>query len=152
MNVVQTITILVCISALFGYLNHRVLRLPVTIGLMAIALAMSLILLLLGKLGFDINVRAEAFIRSIDFNEALMHGMLSCLLFAGALHVNLSDLLDQKWVVGTLASVGVVLSTFVIGGASYYLFSLVGLHLPFYTACCSVLSSPPRIPWRSWAS
>ncbi len=143
MNVVQTITILVCISALFGYLNHRVLRLPVTIGLMAIALAMSLILLLLGKLGFDINVRAEAFIRSIDFNEALMHGMLSCLLFAGALHVNLSDLLDQKWIVGTLASVGVVLSTFVIGGASYYLFSLVGLHLPFlYCLLFGALISP----------
>ncbi len=143
MNLVQTITILVCISALFGYLNHRVLRLPVTIGLMAIALAMSLILLLLGKLGFDINVRAEAFIRSIDFNEALMHGMLSCLLFAGALHVNLSDLLDQKWVVGTLASVGVVLSTFVIGGASYYLFSLVGLHLPFlYCLLFGALISP----------
>ncbi len=143
MNLVQTITILVCISALFGYLNHRVLRLPVTIGLMAIALAMSLILLLLGKLGFDINVRAEAFIRSIDFNEALMHGMLSCLLFAGALHVNLSDLLDQKWIVGTLASVGVVLSTFVIGGASYYLFSLVGLHLPFlYCLLFGALISP----------
>ncbi len=143
MNVVQTITILVCISALFGYLNHRVLRLPVTIGLMAIALAMSLILLLLGKLGFDINVRAEAFIRSIDFNEALMHGMLSCLLFAGALHVNLSDLLDQKWIVGTLASVGVVLSTFVIGGASYYLFSLVGLHLSFlYCLLFGALISP----------
>ncbi len=143
MNVVQTITILVCISALFDYLNHRVLRLPVTIGLMAIALAMSLILLLLGKLGFDINVRAEAFIRSIDFNEALMHGMLSCLLFAGALHVNLSDLLDQKWIVGTLASVGVVLSTFVIGGASYYLFSLVGLHLSFlYCLLFGALISP----------
>ncbi len=143
MNLVQTITILVCISALFGYLNHRVLRLPVTIGLMAIALAMSLILLLLGKLGFDINVRAEAFIRSIDFNEALMHGMLSCLLFAGALHVNLSDLLDQKWIVGTLASVGVVLSTFVIGGASYYLFSLVGLHLSFlYCLLFGALISP----------
>ncbi len=143
MNLVQTITILVCISALFGYLNHRVLRLPVTIGLMAIALAMSLILLLLGKLGFDINVRAEAFIRGIDFNEALMHGMLSCLLFAGALHVNLSDLLDQKWIVGTLASVGVVLSTFVIGGASYYLFSLVGLHLSFlYCLLFGALISP----------
>ncbi len=143
MNLVQTITILVCISALFGYLNHRVLRLPVTIGLMAIALAMSLILLLLGKLGFDINVRAEAFIRSIDFNEALMHGMLSCLLFAGALHVNLSDLLDQKWIVGTLASVGVVLSAFVIGGTSYYLFDLVGLHLPFlYCLLFGALISP----------
>ncbi len=143
MNLVQTITILVCISALFGYLNHRVLRLPVTIGLMAIALAMSLILLLLGKLGFDINVRAEAFIRSIDFNEALMHGMLSCLLFAGALHVNLSDLLDQKWIVGTLASVGVILSTFVIGWASYYLFGLVGLHLPFlYCLLFGALISP----------
>ncbi|MGE0471964.1 MAG: sodium:proton antiporter, partial [Nitrospira sp.] len=93
MSLIETITILVCLSAVFSYLNHRYIKLPVTIGLMAIALVMSLVLLLLGKLGYGIQAEAESFIRSIDFDETLLHGMLSFLLFAGALHINLDDLL-----------------------------------------------------------
>ncbi len=131
MSLIHTITILVCLSAGFSYLNHRFIKLPITIGLMAIALTMSLALVALGELGFGIKDEARRFIGGIDFNEALMHGMLSCLLFAGALHVNLEELLDLKWVVGTLASVGVVLSTLITGGLGYYLFDLFGLHLPF---------------------
>lgn len=130
MTIIQTVTILICLSAVFSYLNHRWMKLPLTIGLMAIALAMSLALLLLGKLGFGIEQEAKAFIRGIDFNEALMHGLLSFLLFAGSLHVNLNDLSDHKWFIGTLASVGVILSTLIVGFLSYWLFGLIGLHLP----------------------
>lgn len=131
MSLIHTITILVCLSAGFSYINHRFIKLPLTIGLMAIALAMSLVLVALGKLGFGIESEATRFIRGIDFSEALLHGMLSCLLFAGALHVDLSKLLDVKWIVGTLASVGVVLSALITGFLGYYIFDLVGLHLPF---------------------
>lgn len=130
MSLIHTITILVCLSATFSYLNHRFIKLPTTIGLMAIALTMSLALVALGKLGFGIEDEARRFIGGIDFNVALMQGMLSCLLFAGALHVNLEELLDLKWVVGTLASVGVVLSTLITGVLGYYLFDLLGIHLP----------------------
>ena len=111
MTLIETITILVCLSAGFSYLNHRYIKLPVTIGLMAIALGMSLSVLLLGKLGYGIEAEAESFIRSIDFDETLLHGMLSSLLFAGALHVNLDDLLEQKWFIGTLARLGGMVST-----------------------------------------
>ncbi len=143
MTLFQTITILICASAIFSYLNHRFLKLPLTIGLMAIALVMSLALVLLGKLGFSVEHEAEAFVRTIEFDEALLHGMLCFLLFAGALHVNLSDLLDQKWVVGTLASVGVLLSTFIIGLSVFALFALAGLSLPLiYCLLFGALISP----------
>ncbi|MEO8048097.1 MAG: sodium:proton antiporter [Nitrospirota bacterium] len=130
MSFIHTITILICLAAVFSYVNHHFFKLPKTIGLMAISLVMSLVVVALGKLDLGIDTEAKQFITGIDFNEALMHGMLGCLLFAGALHVNLSELLDQKWVVGTLASVGVVLSTLITGSLGFYLFNFIGLDLP----------------------
>jgi monovalent cation:H+ antiporter, CPA1 family len=131
MPLIETLTILVCLAALFSYVNHRWLKLPMTIGLMAVALVFSLVLIGLGKLGMGIEAEAERFIGAIDFNEALMHGMLGLLLFAGALHVKLDELLDLKWVIGTLAVVGTILSSLITGLLGYWLFALVGLPLPF---------------------
>lgn len=130
MTLVETITILVCLSAGFSYLNHRYIRLPVTIGLMAIALGMSLVLVLLGKLGIGIDAEAESFVRSIDFDETLLHGMLSFLLFAGALHVNLDDLLEEKWFIGTLACLGLLVSTAIVGALVYFALGWIGHPIP----------------------
>ncbi|MDH4237380.1 MAG: sodium:proton antiporter [Nitrospira sp.] len=130
MTLVETITILVCLSAVFSYLNHRYIRLPVTIGLMAIALGMSLVLVLLGKLGIGIDAEAESFVRSIDFDETLLHGMLSFLLFAGALHVNLDDLLEEKWFIGTLACLGLLVSTAIVGALAYFALGWIGYPIP----------------------
>lgn len=130
MTLVETITILVCLSAGFSYLNHRYIRLPVTIGLMAIALGMSLALVLLGKLGIGIDAEAESFVRSIDFDETLLHGMLSFLLFAGALHVNLDDLLEDKWFIGTLACLGLLVSTAIVGALVYFALGWIGYPIP----------------------
>ncbi len=143
MALIHTFTILICLAALFSYVNHRLLKLPMTIGLMAVALVFSLILLALGKLGFGVEAEAQRFIGAIDFNEALMHGMLGFLLFAGALHVKLDELLDLKWVIGTLAVIGTILSSLLIGGLSYVVFALVGLPLPFlYCLLFGALISP----------
>ncbi|MGB4068164.1 MAG: sodium:proton antiporter [Nitrospira sp.] len=143
MTLIHTLTILICLAALFSYVNHRLLKLPMTIGLMAVALVFSLILLALGKLGFGVEAEAQRFIGAIDFNEALMHGMLGFLLFAGALHVKLDELLDLKWVIGTLAVIGTILSSLLIGGLSYVVFALVGLPLPFlYCLLFGALISP----------
>ncbi len=143
MSLFNTITILLCLSAVFGFVNHRYLKLPLTIGLMAMALVMSLCLVVIGEFSAEVKEQVRQFIGGIDFNEAVLHGMLSCLLFAGALHVNLSQLLDLKWVVGTLATVGVVLSTFITGLLGYYGFDLIGLHLPFiYCLLFGALISP----------
>ena len=143
MTLIHTLTILICLAALFSYVNHRLLKLPMSIGLMAVALVFSLILLVLGKLGFGVEAEAQRFIGAIDFNEALMHGMLGFLLFAGALHVKLDELLDLKWVIGTLAVIGTILSSLLIGGLSYVVFALVGLPLPFlYCLLFGALISP----------
>lgn len=143
MPLIHTLTILICLAALFSYVNHRLLKLPMTIGLMAVALVFSLVLLGLGKLGFGVEAELQRFMSGIDFNEALMHGMLGFLLFAGALHVKLDELWDLKWVIGTLAVVGTILSTLITGGLGYLLFDLVGLPLPFlYCLLFGALISP----------
>lgn len=143
MLLIHTLTILICLAALFSYINHRLLKLPITIGLMAVALVFSLVLLGLGKMGFGVEAEAQRFIGAIDFNEALMHGMLGFLLFAGALHVKLDELLGLKWVIGTLAIVGTILSSLFIGVLGYWLFDFVGLPLPFlYCLLFGALISP----------
>ncbi|HJU06330.1 MAG TPA: sodium:proton antiporter [Nitrospiraceae bacterium] len=130
MTLIRTVTILMCLSALFSYINQRWIKLPFTIGMTAMALGMSLLLVLLGKFGFGIEREAEAFISGIDFNVTVMHGLLNFLLFAGSLQVKIGDLFEQKWFIATLASIGVILSTMIVGFLGYWLFGLVGLHLP----------------------
>ncbi|GAA6138150.1 sodium:proton antiporter [Arenicella sp. 4NH20-0111] len=143
-SIIDLAAILITISALFAYINHRFIGLPTTIGVMIIAMLSSLLLVLIGLLGFtDVHVHATALLSGVDFNQTLMHGMLSFLLFAGALHVNLNDLREQKWVILSLATVGVCLSTFVVGTAAYYLLALFNCHLPYlYCLLFGALISP----------
>ncbi|OOZ16099.1 sodium:proton antiporter [Solemya velum gill symbiont] len=143
MGIFELSAILITLSALFSYINHRFIKLPTTIGLMVIALLFSLLLILSTRLGFDFELHAETILASIDFDKALLEGMLSALLFAGALHVNLDDLLEQKWVIALLASVGVVTSTLLIGYASYYVFGMLGVEISLiYCLLFGALISP----------
>jgi CPA1 family monovalent cation:H+ antiporter len=130
-HLLDVVALLVSLTALFAYANHRLLRLPTTIGVMLIALLLSLALIVAGELGYGVEAWAEKIVARIDFNEALMHGMLSFLLFAGALHVDLNDLARQKSVIGTLATAGILLSTFLVGTALYWLLPLAGFSLPY---------------------
>jgi len=123
--------LLVSLTALLAYANHRLLRLPTTIGVMLIALLLSLALIVAGELGYGVEAWAEKIVARIDFNEALMHGMLSFLLFAGALHVDLNDLAKQKFIIGMLATAGILLSTFLVGSALYLLLPLAGFSPPY---------------------
>lgn len=125
--------LLLVLAAIFSYLNHRFIRLPTTIGLMVIALGMSLALVLLGKLGFAIDEQAKRLVEQLNFSKTLMEGMLCFLLFAGALHINLNDLARQKLAIGLCATVGVLISTCLVGAATYYMLHLVGIELPFLT-------------------
>jgi monovalent cation:H+ antiporter, CPA1 family len=120
------------VTALFAYLNHRWTRLPTTIGVMAIALALSLAMVGLDAVGLDHGLRQyeESFIRSIDFSDVLMEGMLSFLLFAGALHVDWTALKQYRWQVAVLALLGTLVSTAVVGGALWFVLPYVGLSLP----------------------
>jgi len=143
MTLFQTIAAILSTAALANYLNHRYLRLPATMGLMVIGLLVSLGFVLLGKAGL-IDVRhAAGFVRGIDFSETLLHGMLGFLLFAGALHVDLSELREQKVVIAVLATVGVVLATFATGWLFWVAARLLGFDLPFiYALLFGALISP----------
>jgi monovalent cation:H+ antiporter, CPA1 family len=144
MGIFDVTAILVTVAAAFSFINYRFIKLPSAIGLMFIALAMSLGLVALAKLGYPgLEHAVDGFVRRIDFNETLMHGMLSFLLFAGALHVNLNDLADQKWVIGILATFGTVSSAFVVASLFWLLASLLGAPLPFiYCLLFGALISP----------
>jgi Na+:H+ antiporter len=129
MDAFQISAVLLTLSALFSYINARYVKLPTTIGLMVIALIASLGLLAAGLLVPGIKPWAVGLLEQIDFDQTLLHGMLSFLLFAGALHVNLDDLLEQRWVIGILATAGVFMSTLIVGGMSYLVFHGLGLEL-----------------------
>lgn len=131
MTVFQIIALLITLTALFSYLNHRFFKLPATIGVMLIALLVSLGLIAAGQLAPGIHAEAEGLLSRIDFDATLMQGMLSFLLFAGAMHINLSDLAKQKRVVATLALVGIVISMFVFGTVIYFVLGWLGLPLSF---------------------
>ena len=134
MDVFEIFAIVISLTAGFSYLNYRFLGLPVTIGVMVIALVASLLLHMIDFLGLHLEEQAAAWLQSIDFNKTLLHGMLSFLLFAGALHVNLHDLFNQKWAIGSLATLGILLSTFLVGTFTWWVLALVGIPLP-YLAC-----------------
>jgi CPA1 family monovalent cation:H+ antiporter len=143
MKLFNILAVLVTLSAAFSYFNYRYIRLPTTIGLMLIALVMSLGLIALGSLGIGIEQQVEQLLHSIDFDETLLHGMLSFLLFAGALHINLEDLSRQKRIIGILATGGVVGSTFLVGILSWWTFNAIGLAVPLiYCLLFGALISP----------
>ena len=130
LNIVAIIT---TITGLFAYLNNKVLKMPATIGVMAISLLCSLILLALDSLGFSsISNKAIELSHSIRFDQVVLDGMLSFLLFAGALHVDLAELAKRKWAIGLLATIGVLITTLLFGFGSFYLLGFLGAEIPLF--------------------
>ncbi|HTL73787.1 MAG TPA: sodium:proton antiporter, partial [bacterium] len=144
MTIFDIIAILLTLTALFSYFNYRYIKLPTTIGVMLIALAVSLLLIGLAALGFPgIRESATRIVGAIDFDDALMQGMLSFLLFAGALHINLSELKDNKWPIAVLSFGGVLMSTGIFGTLIYYALNGLGLGMGFaYCLLFGALISP----------
>lgn len=144
MDILSLSALLITITALFSYINARWIKLPTAIGVMLVALLFSLGIITLDWLAiYPMRSNAQEILAGIDFNITLFHGMLSFLLFAGALHVDLEDLAKQKWVILTLATVGVIISTTIIGVISFYLFNALGLKINFiYSLLFGALISP----------
>lgn len=145
MNALDLIAWLLFFTAGFSYLNHRLLKLPPSIGVMVISLVFSLGLLTAGETGLlpDLEASAEQLLAELDFEHLVLHGMLGALLFAGALHINLDDLARQKWIIILLATFGVLLSTGLIGGLTYALLGALGLEVSFiYCLLFGSLISP----------
>ena len=143
MNFFQISTILIVLTALFSYFNYRRLKLPTTIGVLLISLVFSLLLILLSWFGFSMEKQAADLLVRIDFNEALLHGMLAFLLFSGALPLNLEDMHEQKWTISLLATAGVLTSTFIVGGLVWVVLNWFNLQVSFlYCLLFGALISP----------
>lgn len=144
MELYYTFSVLIVLASLFAFLNLRFLKLPGTIGIMIIAMLVSVAIRLVGVEFFPETTRElYTLIKEFDFYEILMGAMLNFLLFAGALHVNISDLRDQKWPIFTYATVSVVLSAFIVSGLLYFIAPILGLEVPYiYCLLFGTLISP----------
>ncbi len=141
MNVFEILAIILTITAIFAYINERFIKLPTPIGVTLVGLIISLGLVIF-KNEF-LGLWAEGFLASLNFNEIVMGGMLSFLLFAGSLTVNLDNINKQKWPILTLATLGVLMSTFIVGTLTFYSLKLAGIHLPYlYALLFGALISP----------
>ncbi|MFT6995606.1 MAG: CPA1 family monovalent cation:H+ antiporter [Maribacter sp.] len=136
-------SILVFISAIFGYINVRFLKLPNTIGLMLITIVFTLAVFGISYFD-DTLLNAEKYIISqIDFKHVLLDVMLSFLLFAGALHTNFEQLKVQRWPIFVFSTLGVLVSTFLVGTFMFYILQLFGLEVNFiYCLLFGSLISP----------
>ena len=139
----QLAAIVLSLTAALAYVNTRLLRLPSSVGLMAIALVGSMTLLALGELGVDVCQHARALVTALDFSDTLLHGMLGLLLFAGALHIDVTSLGADKLAVATLALGGTLLSTILIGGAVDLTLGVIGVPIaPIQAFLFGALISP----------
>lgn len=131
MELYYTFSVLIVLTSLFAYFNHRFLKLPATIGIMIIALISSVVLVAFGKFLPHTFAEAKDLIREADLEESLMGAMLNFLLFAGAIHVKFSDLKNQKKYVITFSTISVIISTFVVGGLMYFILDALKIGIPF---------------------
>ena len=137
------ITELVVLAAVFGYINVRYIKLPTTIGLMVITIIFTLVVFVISFYDATLLNAEKYIIRHVDFKTVLLDIMLSFLLFAGALHTNFEQLKVQRWPVIVFATLGTLVSTFLVGIGMYYGVQLIGLEINFiYCLLFGALISP----------
>jgi len=129
MSILDLITLLIFLAAIFTLINISLLKLPSTIGLMIIALAMSFFILAAGYMFPSLYAAAEHIVEEFDFQEVLMNVMLNFLLFAGALSMDLSKLKEERAPVMVLATVGTLMSTFIVGYLVFWIFNWLGFEI-----------------------
>lgn len=130
MNGYTTASIILTLAVLFGYVNQRFIRLQTTIAIMVGSLSLSLLLIILKILGASHLIAVtRSLILGTDFHNLLLNGMLSFLLFAGALTVDFAWIKKKRWEIGVLATISTIASTFLIGIALYFLLAFFNIHL-----------------------
>jgi CPA1 family monovalent cation:H+ antiporter len=130
----HSVSILVSIAAFCAWCNHRFIKLPAAIGVMAVSLILSIGSIFLGRVGLVDTTRVADFVNSFNFHDLVLHAMLGLLLFAGGMSVNLQELKTQKGVVMALSSLGVVIGATITGSVFWLGAKLIGLELPFVFA------------------
>lgn len=137
------ISILVILAAAFGYINVRFFKLPNAIGLMLITILFTLGIFAISYFDSTLLDAERYIIRQIDFKSVLLDIMLSFLLFAGALHTNFEQLKVQRWPVLVFSTLGVLVSTFLVGTVVYFMLQIIGLQVQFiYCLLFGALISP----------
>ncbi|MEZ4822503.1 MAG: cation:proton antiporter [Ignavibacteria bacterium] len=129
MEIFPLFSILIVLSAGFAYINFRILKLPDSIGLMLVSLLFSILILIIGHFYPSLIDVLSATLESIDFSELLLEGMLSFMLFAGAIHIKYEDLKSERLTIVLFSTLSVIISTFVVGFASYYLLQVFGINV-----------------------
>jgi CPA1 family monovalent cation:H+ antiporter len=130
MDLLTIITILIIISAVFSYLNERIIKLPGAIGLVTISIVVSILILVIGKTSNGLTNSVETFAQSIDFSKVLLNIMLGFLLFASAFHLDYQKLKEQRLPVFLLSTLGVIISTGIFGVLLYLVTLVLNIHLP----------------------
>jgi len=131
MKLFDVIAILLTLTALLSYFNHRYLRMHPSIGVMLISLLLSLALIGLGELGFGVRAAAGNFLHHVHFGDALLTWMLGFLLFAGALTVDLNELQRNWRITALLATVGTAASALIVAALTHWCLGLIGLSMPW---------------------
>ena len=134
MTVNEIIAMVLTITAGASYINYRFLRLPQPIGVTLLTIVLALSVMILGSFGVGVGEWARYMLGQINLSEALLNGMLSFLLFAGALHINVIELAKFRWIVGSLATISVILSTLFVGFLTYYTAKWLGIDIPLIFA------------------
>ncbi len=143
MDLFAIFTILITITALFSFINEAFIRLPTTIGVMLASLIASVLIIALGYLGVDGVEWAAKIVDAADFDHLLMNGMLSFLLFAGASSVNIDELGEYRWTIAYLATLGMIIATFLTGVIVWWIFGALGVNLPLvYSLIFGAVISP----------
>jgi len=143
MELYYSFSVLIVLAAFFAYLNLRFLKLPSSIGVMVIAMVSSILLVITGNIFPNAFIHFSTLLKDVDFTEVLMGAMLNFLLFAGAIHINLQDLREQRAPIIVFSSISVLISTFAVGGLLFYISPLLGFQISFiYCLLFGALISP----------
>ena len=129
MDLFHLFSVLIVLSALFSFINFRYLKLPNAIGLMLVSLLFSFVILIAGNYFPVFKNDIMERMNSINFSELVLEGMLSFLLFAGAIHIKIEDLRNEKLTVLLFSTISVLISTMVIGISAYYVLNLMGIEV-----------------------
>ena len=129
MPIFTIVSAVITVVALSGYANYKLVRLPDTVGITAIALLISVATVAVGQLVPQVSAWGQLAVRGLDFPNLVFHGLLGLLLFAGSLHVDVTGLARARGLVVLLATFGVAISTVLVGFAFFYVARLLGMHL-----------------------
>ncbi len=133
LSILELAAVLLTVTATFAWVNHRLIGLPINIGLLIMGLCVSLAIIVIKTTFPEMKVAdlVSDSIRQIDFHDTVMHGMLAFLLFAGALHVNIEALHSRAVVVGILATVGVLIAMMLVASGIYFGGRVLSLPISF---------------------